>query len=324
VAEREGLQRTLALAKDGLRAPSSARERVRARLGESGPGPGTDPSAGAARTSPDASQAGASGGAQLGRAVRAPWRSLGWMLAGVSIGLCAGYWLGYQRMGAPLAELAATLESAHSSAVSGGLPTHSPTHPLEANSSTTSPAGSRPAAQDAAAQTADRAAPAAIGDASHGAGASQPGGGAPLANGIPTTPDAVLPRSVSAGAARATPRRAPERESLDRFAAEVALLGRAERAIRAGEAALALALLDQLDREFSSSALGVERATARALARCDASRTGSAAERAVAQSAARELLTQGSSLYADRVRKLCGLVDDGENVAIEEAPRRGH
>jgi hypothetical protein len=134
----------------------------------------------------------------------------------------------------------------------------------------------------------------------------------------------MLRRSASAGAARATPRPAPERENRDRFAAEVALLGRAERAIRAGEAALALALLDQLDREFSSPALGVERTAARALARCEASRSGSAAERAAARSAARELLTQGSSLYADRVRKLCGLVDESLNAATEEAPRRGH
>jgi hypothetical protein len=173
VAERDDLQRTLALAKDGLRAPSSARARVRARLGENGRGSGSDANADALSTSPDASEAGVSGGAQLGRAVRAPWRSLGWMLAGVSVGLCAGYWLGYHRMGAPLAELAATLQSAHSSAMSGNLPAHPP----DADERATSPAGSRAPAEDAAARTAASAAPAVIEEDSHSAGTPPPGVG---------------------------------------------------------------------------------------------------------------------------------------------------
>jgi hypothetical protein len=70
--------------------------------------------------------------------------------------------------------------------------------------------------------------------------------------------------------------------------------------------------------------LRVERAVARVLARCEASRSGSAAERAAGQSAARELLSQGSSVYAGRVRELCGLAAESANAASEEAPRRGH
>jgi hypothetical protein len=292
VAEREDLRRTLALAKEGLLAPPAARARVRARLGESGLGSGSAPIAGAAAASASASGA-----------VRAARRSLGWLLAGVSVGLCAGYWLGYQRVGAPLAERGAT---------------------LDANGSAASLAGFRAPAEGASAPTAASAAPVATGDVTHRAGASQPSGDAPRADGVPPALDTVHPRSTSAGGAKATLRPTPDGESRDRFAAEVALLGRAERAIRGGEAALALALLEQLEREFPRSPLRVERAVARVLARCEASRSGSAAERAAARSAARELLSQGSSVYAGRVRELCGLADESVNAASEEAPRRGH
>lgn len=312
MAEREDLQRTVALAKEGLLAPPAARARVRARLGEGALGSKSDPGAGAAAASVSASGA-----------ARPAWRSLGWMLAGVSVGLCAGYWLGYQRVGASLAERGATIDSAHASATSGlATPSH------DANGSATLHEGARaPAehAEQAAAPTAASAAPAATGDVSHGAGASPPGHDAPRADGVPAALETVPQRSASArGAARAAPRSTADGEGRDRFAAEVALLGRAERAIRGGEAALALALLEQLDREFPSSALRVERAAARVLARCEASRSGSAAERAAAQSAARELLSRGSSVYAGRVRELCGLADESVNVASEEAPRRGH
>jgi hypothetical protein len=308
VAEREDLLHAVALAKEGLLASPAARARVRARLGEATLGSKSDPSAGAAAASASASGA-----------VRPAWRALGWMLAGVSVGLCAGYWLGYQRVGAALAERDATLDSLHASATSGlATPSH------DANASVTSPEGSRAAAEGAAAPTAASTAPAAIGDVSHGAGASQPGRVARRAEGVPPALETLHQRSASAGGSRTAPRPAPDGESRDRFAAEVALLGRAERAIRGGEAALALALLEQLDREFPSSPLRVERAAARVLARCEASRSGSAAERAAAQSAARELLSQGSSVYAGRVRELCGLADESVNVASEEAPRRGH
>jgi hypothetical protein len=306
MAEREDLRSTVALAKEGLLAPPAARARIRARLGEAALGSATDPSAGAAAASASASGA-----------VRPAWRSLGWMLAGVSVGLCAGYWLGYQRVGASLAERGATLDSVHASA-SSGLET--PSH----DASATPPAGSRAPADGAAAPSAAGAAPAAMGDVSHGDGASQPGRLAPRADGVPPALETLHQRSASAGGARAVPRPATDRESRDRFAAEVALLGRAERAIRGGEAALALVLLEQLEREFPSSALRVERAAARVLARCEASRSGSTAERAAAQSAARELLSQGSSVYAGRVRELCGLADESLNATSEEALRRGH
>lgn len=308
MAEREDLRRTLALAKEGLLAPPAARARVRARLGEGGLGSGIDPIAGAAAASASASGA-----------VRAAWRSLGWMLAGVSVGLCSGYWLGYQRVGASLAERGATLDAVHASATSG-LETPS----SAANGSAASPAGFRAPADGAAAPTAASAAPAATGDVSHRAGASPSSGDAPRAVGVPPAPQTVHQRSTSAEGARATPRPAPDGESRDRFAAEVALLARVERAIRGGEAALALALLEQLDREFPSSPLRVERAAARVLARCEASHSGSAAERAAGQSAARELLSQGSSVYAGRVRELCGLAGESVNAASEEAPGRGH
>src|SRR5687768_4129934 len=144
MAEREDLRSTVALAKEGLLAPPAARARVRERLGEAALGSKSDPGAGAAAAS-----------ASAWGAVRPTWRSFGWLLTGVSVGLCAGYWLGYRRVGASLAERGAMLDSVHASATRG-LETRS----HDANGSATSPAASRAPADGAAAPTAASAAPA--------------------------------------------------------------------------------------------------------------------------------------------------------------------
>jgi hypothetical protein len=102
----------------------------------------------------------------------------------------------------------------------------------------------------------------------------------------------------------------------DRLAAEVALLSRAERAIRSREAPLALALLEELDREFPSSALREERAAARVLARCLANSEGADAREA--QASARRFISQGTpSVYAERIRQVCSLA-----VEATKAPER--
>lgn len=82
---------------------------------------------------------------------------------------------------------------------------------------------------------------------------------------------------------------------------ELVLLQRADRAIRAGEAELALSFLTELDRRYPETRLGEERKAARLLARCA---QGDARAQAEAERFLRE---QRASVYSDRVRELCQL-----------------
>jgi hypothetical protein len=278
MAELDELRRNLALARSALGAPSDTRARVLARLaaGQRGGGQGGANAAGARPEAPLAA----------GGRVRAFARALTW----ASLGVCAGYWLGFHRIGASLVEAGAVRASAGAAAVV----VHGPVDvPIGVSS---------PAAGDALENHAETA----------------PGRAVPTVSASEAGPEhvparareparAVPPRRGPRSAAAALAAQAPPRAVENRLGAEIALLERIERAIRAGEGALALALLDQLEREFPTSSLNEERAAARVLARCTEARTAGPAERAAAHARAEQFLSQSSSVYADRVRELCEL-----------------
>jgi hypothetical protein len=85
------------------------------------------------------------------------------------------------------------------------------------------------------------------------------------------------------------------------FDAELALLQRVERALRANNPSLAVVLLDELDAGFSDTRLGEERQAARRIAECQLQLPG------WRQRAERFLADQRSSVYAQRVRAACEL-----------------
>jgi hypothetical protein len=109
------------------------------------------------------------------------------------------------------------------------------------------------------------------------------------------------PRAPAAGAPprpsgpRPGPRAAPPRD----WRGELELLERAERAIRADNVALALALLGDFDERYPQSRLIEERAAVETMAYCRAAATDSGAR------AARFLNDHPSSLYRTRVEALC-------------------
>jgi hypothetical protein len=306
----------LALAKSGLRAPQSARARVRARLVESGPGgarSGDDseaplPNGASSSRAATTSRSAGAVGTDPRRAARASWRALGWTLFGASVGLWLGYWIGAQRAGAGHDD--AIPGASAFAAASARTPADAPSPPQ--SGFTAQEAGARDAEE-----TPQRSAPsdrqdAAVGGSSRLEQVHDPRGTpAAPAKSTRERPIRRSPPAAPFAAAPAVPssRSRSENEGVDHFAAQVALLSRAERAIRAQEGALALSFLDELEREFPGSSLRVERDAARALARCQVTRTGSAAEREAARKTALELLSQGPSAYARRLRELCELPD---------------
>ena len=275
MAEHDELSRSVALARGALGPPPDARARVRARLAESALAESAlEASRASARAGTGALGSGAA--SLVAGLARRRGRALVRALAWTSIGLCAGYWLGFHRIGA------AWVEGASPPRALDATPSASPPSPsLEP----TTPAH---AASPAAAEPADSGAPSAAVTLS-----------APPRRHAPARRHPGAPPSASA--------RRPAASPGDAFAAELALLERAERAIRAGEGALALALLDQLEHDFPTTSLREERAAARVLARCAETSSADASERAEARADAEQFLAHSSSVYADRVRTLCQL-----------------
>jgi hypothetical protein len=112
-----------------------------------------------------------------------------------------------------------------------------------------------------------------------------------------TAPAAALPAEPSRGAAR-PPRPAPDKRRSS-LGEELALLQRAEHAIRAGEPDLAMSFLDDLDQRHPRTRLGEERTAARLMARCARGDAGATKE------AERFVRERRASVYSDRVRALC-------------------
>jgi hypothetical protein len=190
----------------------------------------------------------------------------------VGASFIAGYWLGFQRSAEPRA------------AVNEASAARQPEPALEA----------QPARGLAARRDAEPAATAAVRAADAMAAPSDA-----------DTERRAIARATPPPRARATPgpaqlARAPA-ASRDPVADELMLLSRAERAIRAGEPALALSFLDELEARFPSSGMLEERSAARLLADCALSTPGS-------QRRAELFLShRAASVYTDRLRRSCGL-----------------
>jgi hypothetical protein len=104
-------------------------------------------------------------------------------------------------------------------------------------------------------------------------------------------------RERSGGASRAT--------AADGFADELALLRRAERATRSGDALLARSLIAELDARFPKTALRQERAALLVLVAC-------ATHEPAAQAGAREFMQRHEqSVHLDRIRSACQLDSAG-------------
>jgi hypothetical protein len=98
---------------------------------------------------------------------------------------------------------------------------------------------------------------------------------------------------------------APRAAAADGFADELALLRRAERATRSGDALLARSLIAELDARFPKTALRQERAALLVLVACA---TGEPA----AQAGAREFMQRHEqSVHLDRIRSTCQLDSGG-------------
>jgi hypothetical protein len=290
MVDRDDLQRSLTLAKSALRAPPAVRARVRAGLAAGVASPL------AARSSPRPTS-------------QALVRAALWL----GLGVCAGYWLGFHRVGASLGQQVASADGARVS-----TPAPGPSEPLHpAGKAQASTAGDAIATGDAE-PTEERRPGSAIerGVDKHSASLPQSGAGNP----------------PSSGSLRA--RRRSEPDSRDTFGAELALLGRAERAIRAGEGALARSFLDELEQKFPASSLREERAAARVLAGCAEVGSSAGPARQEAQAAATRFLSHSSSMYADRVRALCELgphdgasgkgISGNGTAGGEDPSQRGH
>jgi hypothetical protein len=89
---------------------------------------------------------------------------------------------------------------------------------------------------------------------------------------------------------------------------ELTLLSRAEHALRAGEAALALTFLDELERSHPRSTLLEERMAARLLADCLLDGPGARAR------AERFLRERQGSVYSDRLQSTCAFVASDADV----------
>jgi hypothetical protein len=116
-------------------------------------------------------------------------------------------------------------------------------------------------------------------------------------------PQSEAPAEMGPGAT-ANPRREPKRprgaSASQPQEAELALLQRSERALRARQAELALALLDELDVHYPKTRFGEERRAARILARCQA---GDASALSAAQAF---LQAHPRSVYSKRILETCG------------------
>jgi hypothetical protein len=292
MTERDPISRQLMLARSTSWAPAAAKARVRANL-----------AAGGALSA--ASGARAAGVTKLTTA----------LLVGASF--VAGYWLGFRHSreapeaatpstAARAPERAAPAAAAHVEAAEGAA--REPASPEAITAS-----GGASATLDARAHGAHPArSESASGESASG---SKPAAAEEMRSARSMPAASAAPATAARRAASG--RRAPSNEldaatpgrarlarapaSRDPGAEELALLARTERAIRAGEPALAVSFLDELDARFPSSTLLEERSAARLLADCALSNPGSR------RRAELFLSDRAASVYTDRLRRSCGL-----------------
>lgn len=222
------------------------------------------------------SRAGAAGGSVPSRLLAGATRARAWTAGLMALSFAAGYWLRGEQVSSPSAApaLAEPRQGAAEHAVPAARPLPAP--PVRA----TPPAAPVPLESASAVGAGQRA--------------SRNERGSRAARSV----EAKNPPRVAAP---------PEADGLAR---EVALLQRVERAIRAEEGELALALLQEHEQSYPASTLREERAAARVLAACVA-RQGSEPSARARADAQRYLGERASSVYADRVRTLCQIELDG-------------
>jgi hypothetical protein len=131
-------------------------------------------------------------------------------------------------------------------------------------------------------------------------------------------PERSDPLRATVAARRATRSSSPSTSDAAPPSSELSRLRRAERAIRSGDPALALLLLDQLDRAYPTSALGEERAAARILVEC--ARSGELGK----PEAKRFLEQHRSSVYFDRIVRACRLEDPMPTESAADVGAGGH
>jgi hypothetical protein len=134
----------------------------------------------------------------------------------------------------------------------------------------------------------------------------------PPALGAPASSEAPGARSERAARPRHSAR------AVDRSGEELALLSRAERAIRAREPELALSFLDDLERRYPSSMFLEERAAARLLARCMLWPSLARAD------AERFLREHAGSVYSDRLQRACALDAPSASSTADGSGAGGH
>jgi len=316
MTERDPIERRLMLARSAAWAPEAAKARVRASL--------------------------AAGGApSAARVVRAAGVTKLTTAILVGAGFVAGYWLGVQRSAEPRER--ATAEAPSNIASGDGAPGDSA--PGDTATAVRADPNTLRAAQAASSVHASEPAHAvsAPGDTSAPGEMSAPGdtsasGDTSATAHVSSRPagdsarEAVARRAPAARAPRARERATPGRAllarapaaSADPIAEELALLSRAERAIRASEPALALSFLAELEARFPISTLLEERAAARLLAECALSNPGAR------RRAELFLNDRAASVYTDRVRRSCALEAPAAinlppaSAAADGSSRSGH
>jgi hypothetical protein len=136
-----------------------------------------------------------------------------------------------------------------------------------------------------------------------------------LPTALPAPKDRSRARHVRAPAA-STPRSDADALRTNR---ELALLQRAERAVRAGNPALALALTGELDEDYPRSGLLEERHAIELMAHCQAGASDSG------PSAARFVGAHPQSVYAARIAELCRVEPAAlEAPGTDKTPFGGH
>ncbi|MEO8183726.1 MAG: hypothetical protein ABI895_33265 [Deltaproteobacteria bacterium] len=292
--ERDDLERDLARAWRALPAPEAMKARVRARLAASqGPpeGPAT-PAPGASR------KANAKGLLASGRKLVAYRPHLATVTLLMVSSFAAGFWL--RREPSPATAVGSTRDASSTVEVSSAAD-----HGARSVRNAGSDAELRPLATPNVALSPSHVA----------------------------SPQATRQRSVrharaAAGLKESAWQARTLRRGDDNLAGEVALLQRAEHAIRAGDAELALALLTELDREFPAASLPEERAAARVLAQCTRARTSAGPSEASRARAGAEsfLADDPASVYATRIRSSCsfGVALSETSGRSEERDEPGH
>jgi hypothetical protein len=197
----------------------------------------------------------------------------------LALGLAAGYWLGRQHTSDAVPEPTPLALVGPAQAPGGAAP------PVERTQRGTDPAQSLVTPRSIANPASDLSTPA-MPAAPEGTGHTRP----------------RTRRLANASAATSA--------SADRLAEELALLQRAERALRVGETELVLSFVRELERRYPHSTLTEERTAIRIMAECMG---GAADSRRQAELFLRD---RRASLYTDRVRRVCEL---SPSVQLPEA-----